>query len=215
MVESSPLVSMILVKSLEKCPAFSAAVAVTVSGKADPLPSAATGTLSSRGGNFRWEVKLGDIKSAQLTANAKAVIRQINGDQFLLLTRSDQHANYLVMARAQAYLEQPLPSLKLVNKGRPVSETLATKPCTKEHFTASAPDSTALDVLVWKTKDHAPAQIQITDAGELIQIRFKDVHFQTPATEAFQLPPNLSKYTSVEDLVQSVLVDRMKKRFGF
>src|SRR5262249_29869246 len=116
-VESSPLVSMILVKSLEKCSSFSAGVDVNISGKADPVPSSATGSLAFRGGSCRWDVKLGDIKSAQLTSNAKAVIRQINGDQFLLLTRPEEHANYLVLAQAQAYLEQPLPSLKLTSKG--------------------------------------------------------------------------------------------------
>jgi hypothetical protein len=217
LLDEAPVVSMVLVKALEKCPAFSAKVEIYVSGQADPSPSAATGTIESQGGNLRWEAKLGDIRSAQLSQNARAVVRQINGEQFLVLTRSDQKANYLVLTGAQAYLEQPLPPMRLSSANpQATTERIDSRMCSRERLRVVQLGGTTNEVVVWRAKDlkNLPVQIQFNDSGETVQVRFRDISVRTISTERFRIPAGLAKYSSVEDLVQSVVVDRVKRRMG-
>ena len=217
LLDEAPVVSMVLVKTLENCPAFSAKVEIDVSGKADPLPSAATGTIESQGGNLRWEAKLGDIQSPQLSQNARAVIRQVNGNQFLVLTRSDQKANYLVLTGAQAYLEQPLPPMRLSGAhSKAATEQIEGRDCSKEKLRAVQSGGLTNDVVVWRAKDlkNLPVQIQFTDSGETVQVRFRDISVRAISTERFRVPAGLARYNSVEDLVQSVVVERVKRRMG-
>jgi hypothetical protein len=217
LVDESPIVSMALVKALEKSPAFSAKADVCVSGKADPSPSAAKGTVEFQGGNLRWLVQLGDIRSAQLSQNARAVVRQINGDRFLLITRSDEKANYLILSGAHAYLEQPLASLRLSPSKAPVlTERIEGQVCSKETFRAVRSDGVTNEVLVWRAKDlkNLPVQIQLHDSGETVQVRFRDITLRSIPPGQFRVPAGLTKYSSLEDLVQSVLLDRVKKRMG-
>jgi hypothetical protein len=217
LVEQAPMISMVLVQVLAQAPSFSAKVQVHVSGNADPDSSDASGTLEFQKEGMRWEAKLADITAAQLTANARSVVRQINGDQFLLLTRADQKANYLILSGAQCYLEGVLPALKLSRSKEPAGEaTLQGHPCSKELLTAVRADGATNEVVVWRAKDlkSPPLQVQITDAGEFFRIRFTEAHFRTIPADRFQIPQNLAKYNSVEDLLQSVLLEKMKKRMG-
>ena len=217
LVEQAPLVSMVVVKALDKCPSFTARVEVSVSGKADSVPSSASGTVECQNGNIRWEARLGDIKSTQLTESARVVVRQINGEQFLLLTRPDQRVNYLVLSGSQACLEQSLPTLKLsADKGPASAETVDGRVCLREKLTAVPSAGSPAQVLVWKSKElkGIPLQLQLTDAGETIQVRFKDIHFRTIPADRFRLPQGLTTYNSVEDLVQSVLISKVRRRMG-
>ncbi len=78
------------------------------------------------------------------------------------------------------------------------------------------PDGSTNEVLVWRTKElqNLPIQFQISSSGETLRLRLRDVRFQKIAPGRFELPAGLAKYGSVEDLVQSVLLDRVKKRIG-
>jgi hypothetical protein len=217
LLEQTPTVSQILVKAFEKTAPFTARVEVSVAGKADPEVSAASAAAAFRNGSFRWDVKLKDVKSPQLSANAKSVIRQVNGEQFVVLIRPDEKVNYLLLPHAQAYLKQDFPPLKLsTTKGRSPTERLAGRECSKEKLTATPPNGEKSEVLVWRDRElkNFPVQIQITDAGEVIQLRFSDIQFRTGPPAKFAVPAGLTKYGTVEDLVQSVLLARLKKRMG-
>jgi hypothetical protein len=217
MIDQAPTISMVLVRALEKCPSFVAKVEVTVSGKTEPAPSAASGTVEYQGGNIRWEVKLADVKSPQLTQNAKAAVKQINGDRFLVLTRPDQRATYLVLSGAGACLQQPLPPLKLTRtKDSAQTETVDNRTCAKERWVTGGAGGAPNSVVTWKAKElkGVPVQTQLADSDQLIQVRFKDIRLARIPEERLRLPEGLSQYDNFEDLVQSVLVDKIKRRIG-
>jgi hypothetical protein len=216
-VEEAPFTSVVLLKALEKAPAFTAKVEVIVSGKDDPTPSVATGTVMYAVGKLRWDVKLADVKSPQLSQNARAVVRQINGDRFLMFTRSDLRGNYLVLTGANACLHQDLPQLKLTRtKDQARTETIDGLTCTAERWSSARAGGAACTVTTWKAKDRqgVACQIQITDTEQALKVRLKDIQFGRVPDDRFRVPEGLSKYESMEDLVQSVLLDKMKKRLG-
>jgi hypothetical protein len=214
LVDDAPVLAKTLTKALEKCPTFSADVNIRVSSTADLDVSSASGPLEYRNGCLRWEVRLTDVQSTQLSSSARTAVRQINGDQFVHLTRSDDANSYLVLSGAHACLQQPLPALRWLPKGSAVSDTVDGRPCLKSQFNAVLLDGTTNQVRFWKSKEQLPIALQIVQGSERFQIQFKNVHFHSIAPERFNLPGQLTKYNSVEDLVQSVLVDKVKKRLG-
>jgi hypothetical protein len=217
LLDQAPVVSVVLAQALQKCPSFSAKVEVNVSGNADPSPSAASGQIASDGGNLRWTIELKDVQSAQLSAHARTVVRQINGEQFVLLTRPDQQSNYLVLPGARSYLEQPLPAVRLSrSKAQVLTERMDGHPCSKERWRVTRADGSTNEVLFWRAKDlkNLLLQLQFSDSGELIQVRFRDIKLRPLGPEYFQLPGGLAKYNSMDDLVQSVVLERVKKRMG-
>jgi hypothetical protein len=216
LIEKAPSIGIILVKVLEAAPSFSSTVQVTVTNKTDPSPSKAAARFEYSKGNIRWEGNLADITSSQLSVQAREALRQINGDRFLLLTRSDKNLNYLILARAQACLEDQLPAVKVVLQNSTAKESIDGRVCRKEKISARLPDGTAWQVAVWKASDAkgVPLQIQVVDNSETFTIRFQDVQFRPVDIARFQVPGGLSVYSSVEDLIQSVLLDRLKRRMG-
>lgn len=217
LVEQSPIVTGILLKTLEKSPSFTAKVDVQVKGVSDPSPSTAAGTLEYMTNNVRWEAKLADVSSSQLTANARAAVKQVNGDQFLLLTRSDQQANFLVLKGANACLESRFPSFKAI--GRPTrlgQETNLGHLCVKERIVMPTTDRGTNEVLLWRAKDlkNLPTRIQISNAGDKFVLQLQNVRFQQLRPDRFSVPTAIPKYDNFEDLVQSVLLEKMKRRIG-
>jgi hypothetical protein len=218
LLEQAPVVSAILLKTLDKGPAFSAKAVISVSGTADPMPSTATGRVEFVSGNLRWTVRLRDVNSPQLSDSARAAVRQINGEQIQLITRSDQKANHWVLPGAKACLKQTLPTLRLspTNKSPRTTDRIDGHACTRERLRAVHPDGTTHDVVVWRAKDQKdlPVQIQLTTSGETIQVNFRDMTVRAASGPPFPVPPGLSTYTSLEDLVQSVVLEKVKKRIG-
>ena len=217
LIERSPEIASVLARALERCPSFSAKVDISYAAKPDPAASTALGTFDYAKGNLRWEANLGDIRSGQLTTQARAAVRQINGDQFLLITRSDKMANYLVLAKAQSCLEQPLPTVKLSNrKIESRKETFDGRVCRKEKAIARVADGSTNEVVLWSATDlkGAPLLLQISDSAELFRIHFTNVKLEAVPSSRFQVPGGLATYASFEDLIQSVLLDRLKRRMG-
>lgn len=218
LLEQTPVVSAVLLKTLDKGPAFSARAVVSVSGTADPMPSTATGRVEYVSGNLRWTVRLRDVESPQLSDTARAAVRQINGEQIQLITRSDHKANHWVLPGAKACLKQTLPTLRLspAPKSPRATDRIDGRVCTRERLRAVRPDGTTHDVVVWRANDpkDLPVQIQFTTSGETIQVNFQDMTVRTASGPPFPVPAGLSTYTSLEDLVQSVVVEKVKKRIG-
>lgn len=215
MLEKAPLISAILARTIEKAPAFSAAVEVHVSSRIDPASTTAAALLQSQRGQMRWDLKLSDIKSAQLTPNTRAAVRQLNGERMLLLTRLDTNSNYLLLPGAKAYLQEELPGVRLSKAVRAGAEEVGPYHCVRERLT-SRHEGTTNHVTVWRADSLKgfPVQVQIVDGSEIFRIQFRDVKFRSIPREAFGVPAGLTRYTSFEDLTQSVLLEKLKRRMG-
>ena len=216
MLERVPVVSMVLAKSFERFPSFSARAEVKLSGKADPIPSGASGTIECGAGNLRWDVKLRDINSAQLSESARALLKRANGENLMLLTRPRLAANQLVLSGARAYVEEALPKVKLAVSRAVSNESIDGHPCVRERVTVLEEDGRTLEVMLWKATDlkRLPIQLRFTDAGEVIQVRLNNVRFREISARRFQVPVGLTKHENMEDLMQWVVVDKMRRRMG-
>lgn len=217
MLEQAPVVSMVLARLLEKAPSFSARGEVQILSRAEPAPSTARGTVESKGGDLRWEINLADINSGQLSETAKTLLKQVNGDRLLLLTLRRAAVNELIFRRAGACIEQPLPQLKLsASRASQATEVVAGHSCVRERITVRTAEGRTHDVVVWRAKDlqKLPIQVQFADGGEVIRIRFENVRLRAIQAQRFELPANLTKHETIEDMMQWVLAQKIRKRMG-
>jgi hypothetical protein len=215
--EQAPAISMVLVRVLAKAPPFIARAEVHLASTADPEPSAASGTLIYSDGKMLWQAKVGEIKSPQFTESAAALFKRVNGDRVSLLTRPDRHTNYLILSGAKACVTAVLPAVQFVGKKVPLKkEVLDGHACIGEKLTAACADGSWTELLVWRARDlkNLPLRVQMRGSGGVLTLRFSAVQLRPVAVERFQVPGAYAQYGSIEDLVQSVLVDRMKRRMG-
>jgi hypothetical protein len=217
LIEEGPTVAAILSRVFGTCAPFSATVQLDVSKKGDPASSTASGSLECKEGKISWQTTLKNIRSAQLSEHAKSVVRQLNGDQIQLVTRPDQSAHYIVMPGAQACLEQELPVIKL-SRSRASKERVIIDghSCGKEQSAVILPDGGTNTLTVWRAKDlrDAPLQIELKETEQVFRLRLTDVRFRPVGAERFQVPASYAKYSSFEDLAQSVLLDKVKRSIG-
>jgi hypothetical protein len=208
MIEQAPGITVSLLKALEKTPAFSAAVEVRVSTRSDAPLTTASGLLEYQQGNMRWQFHLKDIESPHLTSSAVALLRRVNGERLLLLTRGDRQANYLILTGPKAYLEETLPAVKLakIEGNSPI----------QEQFSLRGWDGSTNRVSVKRSIDqkHAPAGVRIEQGEDIFTFRFDRVRFGAIGTDRFEVPAGFARYESFEDLAQSVLIDKMRRSLG-
>jgi hypothetical protein len=217
LMDQAPSISAVLLRTFEKAQPFSARVDVRVSGKDDLMPSVASGRLEFENGKMRWEARLSDVHASQLTPNARAAVLQLNGDRFVLLTRTDEKTNYLVLPGARACLDGALPGLKSSSRRKEIGEeTISGHVCAKAARQLVTADGSANEVITWHPKDSKgpPLQIQISHDGEVFLFRLGEVKLGKVPVEQFEVPASLTHYSSIEDLVQSILIDKVKRRMG-
>ncbi len=216
LLEQSPVVAGIMVHEFHGLPPFTAMAEIVANSKAEHNSSSARGTIEYQAGAIRWEAKLTDINSAQLTKNAKAAVRQLNGDQVLVLTSLDRGVNDIVLGGARAYLEDPLPELRMINWSDAGMEKIFDHSCRKVRFQAVRSDGATNQVICWRATEfkNVPLKIQVTESKEVFTVQLADIVFRSVPKARFEIPAGLSKYNSFEDLVQSVLVEKFRRRIG-
>lgn len=217
LLEQAPRVSAILGKSMERYPSFTAKVEVVVSSSGETNSTAASGGLRFVKDHLRWEVNLTNIRSPHLTSNTRAAVKQLNGERMAVLTRLDQKSNYLLLLGARAYIEEPLPEIRLVTgRDRSPVEAVDGRECVRVRQTVRFPDGTTNELILWRPKEakHPPVQFHVCIGPDRFEIKLRDVRFRALSANDFVVPQGLSRYTTLEDLVQSVVLDRLKRRMG-
>lgn len=217
LLDDAPLVSGVLTRILETPPSYKAKVVLTVADPAESQPSKATGNVAVASCGMRWDLRLADIKSAQVSDAAKRLITQINGERLSLLIRFDEKSNCLLLKGAHAYLQQPftIPKFSSPKRG-PKPDMIGTQRCYPEMRRFVQSDGKAIEVTVWRSKDlkGLPLRIAIRSPLRQYDFQFFEPRLSPVPVEQFQIPDGLTRYDTVEDLLQSVLLEKMKRRLG-
>lgn len=217
-LERVPLISAALLKALEGTPPFLARAEVQVTEKDSPQPTTASGMCAWQRNTLRWDINLSAVRSPLLPPRLLGAIRRFRLDPIVLLARGDAKASHLLLHGAKASLETALPKAGLArgrSRTRLGEETLDGQPCAKEKL-ALVFGKHAAEIFVWTpVRDKAaPVQVRINVSGESILVRFRDARAVKLDAKQFQVPSSYEKYTSPEDLAQSILWEQMKSKVG-
>jgi hypothetical protein len=217
LIERSPVVTLALSKAMEKSHEFSSKFEVEVLDGNNSLTSSASGTIEFKGGEMRWECDLDQIKSAQLNESTKAIAHQLSGKRVLLLTRPEDRANFLILSGAHACLRQDLLEVR-VTAPVPVHGTdlIDGRTCRKARSRIIQPGEATNTMTIWRAKDSpkVPRQVEVGVVGQVFRIKLIDPSFRSIGAKRFQVPTGLTEYASFEDLIQSVVLEKVKRKMG-
>jgi hypothetical protein len=201
----------------------------TFSAKADlrMFDKAGQETMSLGGMSFalldekvRAEVDLAQMKSAQMSAEAVAALKQMGMDRVVSFVFPDKKLTAITYPSLKATIEMPMPETETaaaLKDAKPTitklgTETVDDQSCVKNQVTVTDSKGQKRDVLVWNAsgmKDF-PIRIRFTEGENTIEMRFKQVKFDKPAASLFELPAGYTKYAGFQEFMQGAMQKMMK-----
>jgi len=218
-LEDMPLVSAALLKALDGSPPFVARAEIELRYQTDEQPTKAVGICTWQQNKLRWDINVSKFSGPLLSAQAAEAVNRYKLGPVVILARGDQKLATLLLSGAKAYLEskildadrnRPRPGVSLGN------EVLDGQSCAIEKISLSF-GKRLTDVVVWKSQDKPPlpSQVRISLKSGTVLVRFREPRNLTVGSNRFLVPPGCTKYAGFEDLIQSLLWERMKSGLGW
>lgn len=170
-------------------------------------------------GKMRMEMDMAQVKSAQMPANAAAQMKQMGMDKVTIISRPDKKLNWMIYPGLKAYTETPMTSDQLAgaastNKIEIISlgkETIDGHPCEKRKLITTDETGKKHEALVWNATDlkDFPIQMQMNDSDATVVMKYKETKFEKPDSKLFEAPDGLTKYDSLQGMMQAEMMKRM------
>jgi hypothetical protein len=185
------------------------------SGESVAMP----GKISFDNGKSRFEMNMSEIKSAKMSPETGAQMKQMGMDQMISINQPDKKVVFLVYPGMQSYVENKMTDAKT---GAPMSdfkievtelgkETMDGHPCVKNKVIVTDKDGVKHESTVWNATDlkNFPVKIQTEENGSTVTMSFKNVSLAKPDASAFEVPAGYTKYDSMQAMMQQQMMKRM------
>jgi hypothetical protein len=169
-------------------------------------------TFAKLDDKVRVEVDLAQIRGRNVTPADAAKMKELGMDRVVSTTRPDKHEMYIVYPGLRAYVSMALPpeeaaagpKLQLETKAL-TKETIDGHPCVKNKVVVTDPSGQKREVLVWNATDlkEFPIQIQTTENGTTVLMRFSDVKLARPDAKQFEPPAGFKKFADLQRLMEA------------
>jgi hypothetical protein len=159
---------------------------------------------------------MADVQSSNLppqAVQAAAQMKSIGMDEVVSIATADKKNAYLIYPRIRSYVAIAIPpsaatgdfNAQFTKMGE---ESVDGHPCVKNDvvITNTAQSS---DFTVWNATDlnNFPVKITTTEQGMPVTINFQNVSFDKPAAGLFAPPAHFTKYGTIQDLMQSAMMN--------
>ncbi|MEI7731326.1 MAG: DUF4412 domain-containing protein [Verrucomicrobiota bacterium] len=196
--------------------AFSASLQMEIKAadKAEPLRM--PGKLDFDQGKTRWEMDMAEMKTAQVTPETAAMLKNMGLSRISLITLPGKKTTLMVYPDKKAYVEMPMESGKSQAAAKPEDyktettelgkDTVDGHPCVKNKMVVTDKEGKKQEATVWNATDlkKFPVKIQYAEEqGNAITMSFKNVNAAKPAANRFDAPIGFTKYNSIMELMMS------------
>jgi hypothetical protein len=198
--------------------AFSASVETTVQSPQSPGPMTMEMKMFMLDGKTRMEMDMTKMKGGGMPPGAAAQMKQMGMDKTVSIVRPDEKMTFSVFPGTQSYFGMPMSDKQVADamnesKIEKVSigkETLGGHPCEKNKLIVTGEDGEKHEVTVWNATDMKdfPIQIEMTDHGSTITMKYTDIKLDKPETKLFDPPAGYTKYDSYQQFMQGVMTKR-------
>ena len=199
---------------------FSATLEMQTSGGGDSGPMAMPGKIYFDQGKSRFEMEMSQLRGGKMSPQAAAQMKSIGMDQMIMISRPDKKVGYQVYPGMQGYVENALPEgekagsasdykIELTEQGK---ETVDGHSCVKNKAVVTDKQGQTHESLIWNATDlkNFPIRIEHNEDGTKVTMLFRDVQLSKPAADLFEPPTGMTKYSSMQAMMQQV----MMRRFG-
>lgn len=175
-------------------------------------------------GKMRGDLDVTKLKSKDLPALAASAAKSVGMEQVVTLVRPDRQETYLLYPRFKACVVAPIDpeDVAALKKSARIQKTLLGRetfdghPCLKHKVVVTEPDGRQHEATVWHATDLGsfPLRIQTVDGTDTLTLHFRQVKFQSPAAEEFELPAGTAKYDDPQELSKAVMAKLLKEAIG-
>jgi hypothetical protein len=177
------------------------------------------GKMSFDAGMSRFEMNMADIKGTQMPPNAAAQLKAMGMDLTVSISRPDKKVTDIIYPGMQSYVEISIPDqaastadadfkTEVTELGK---ETVDGHDCVKNKVVITDKAGTAHESTVWNATDlkKFPVKIETAEKGQKMVMHFREVAFTKPAASAFEVPDGLKKYSTMQEMMQAVMMKQM------
>jgi len=175
-------------------------------------------------GKMRGDVDVTKLKSKDLPELAASAAKSVGLNEVITLVRPDRQETYLLYPAFKACVVAPidpedvtsLQKSARIQKTPLGRETLDGHPCVKNKVVVTEPDGRSHEATVWHATDlnEFPLRIQTIDGTDTIVLHFRQVKFQRPAAQDFELPAGTARYDDAQELSTAVMKQKLKEVLG-
>ncbi len=175
------------------------------------------GKIAFDAGKSRFEMNMSEMKGAQMPPPAQ--MKAMGMETMISISRPDLKLTYLIYPGLNSYAsmasQDPSVSaspddfkLETAELGK---ETVDGHDCVKNKVTVTDKDGTKTESTVWNATDlkNFPVKIVTSDTAHPATILFKNISFAKPAASLFEPPAGLTKYDSVQTMMQTEMAKHM------
>ncbi|MGH7943172.1 MAG: hypothetical protein ACREFR_19100 [Limisphaerales bacterium] len=196
-------------------PVYSATMFTTIPGPDGPM-TVKTKTVFDHENSWT-EMNMADVQASNLPPQALEAAEQMKNigmDEVVTIQPADKQNIYVVYPHIHSYVAMAMPpsgttnnafSMQTTKLGR---ETVDGHPCVKNDvLLTNSMEST--DFTVWNATDlnNFPIKISTSEKGMPVTITFQNISFAKPAADLFQPPAHYTRYGSLNELQESVVMN--------
>jgi len=163
--------------------------------------------------NTRFEMDMSDVQGPNLPPGAFSRLQSMGMDKVVTITPADKKTMIVIYPNIQSYVAAPYPGAAATDEDFKVDtsklgeETVEGHPCIKNKTVVTGGGQTH-EFTVWNASDlkNFPIKIAMSANGTPMTMTYEDISFEKPAGSLFQPPQNLTRYDSMQELMQHVMM---------
>ncbi len=205
-----------LLKLLGDVPGFKSKAEVRVEEKGQNSPMTMTVDFLYLEGKARLDLDMNTIKSKQLPPETLAGFKAAGMDKVTTIVRPDRKSALIIYPTTQGYVEMPMSKEEAADMDRKYKvektligrETIDGHPCQKNKVVVSADTGQKHEAVVWYATDlkNFPLKVQLDQQQMIVVMHYREVKLERPDAKHFEAPAALTKYASIEQLMQSAMM---------
>jgi outer membrane lipoprotein-sorting protein len=201
---------------------FSATLKMQASNNGSPMTM--SGKMAFDKGSSRTEMNMADMQGGGIPPDAATMMKSAGLDRMVSISQSDKKIIYVVYPNAQSYTEMTAPDsaaattnvdskVDITELGK---ETVAGHPCVKNKAVVTDKEGNKHEFTVWNATDlkNFPVKIEMNEQGSAITMSYSDINFAKPDANLFTPPTGFTKYDSMPEMMQSVMMKKMGGGMG-
>jgi hypothetical protein len=198
---------------------FSATMAIQNNSAASSDQTALSGKIFFDKGNSRFEMDISQMQGGNTPPSAMAQMKSMGLDHMITVSQSGKNVAYVIYPNAQSYTEITLPdsTKAATNEDSQVEitklgeETVDGHPCVKNKAVITDKQGNKHEFTLWNAADlkNFPIKLEMNEPGGAITISYLDISFSKPDASLFIPPTGYTKYDSMQEMMQAVMMKKM------
>lgn len=189
---------------------------ITEAGQKDSM--SVTFALALSDVNVRFEVDLANAKGSMISPEVVTQMKAAGMDRVISIMRMDKKRLYIIYPGLKSYADVAIPDQSAQSLGKslkadrkPVGkEKVGQHSCTKVALTITDDKGRKQPITSWEASDLKgfPVQAQMTENGQNILVKMRDVKLTRPEAKLFEPPAGYKKYNDIQALMAAAMLQK-------